>query len=208
LPPVVPLPAPGDNCTTGDLTKAENNDLINNTVTAVETSLAQIAWQAGNLVDNLLGSGVAEGNYKIACYAFKNNSKKYLNWDGTVDHQLRISTTGSVFTITHKLTGGYQIWSSGGNMAADVNFTFGVPNGSERTDNVIMKTRDGIVGDEETWYFFKVPNTTNTFVLYNWNSHKVINANSNCLSGNTCDVNESNASSNSATQVWILEKVN
>lgn len=208
LPPAVPLPAPGDNCTTGNLTKAENNDLINNTVTAVETTLAQISWQAGNLVDNLLGSGVAEGNYKIACYAFKNNSKKYLNWDGTVGHQLKTSTTGSVFTITHKLTGGYQIWSSGGNIAADVNFTLGAPNGTERTDNVIMKTRDGIVGDEETWYFFKVPNTTNTYVLYNWNSHKVIHANSNCLSGNTCDVNESNASSNSATQVWILEKVN
>jgi hypothetical protein len=208
LPPVVPLPAAGDNCTSGDLTKAQNNDLINNTATAVENTIATVLWQAGNITDNLLGTGLTEGNYKIACYGFKNNSKKYLNWDGTVDHQLKVSTTGTVFTITHKATGGYQLWSFSGNMAADVNYTLGAPNGSERTNNVIMKSKDFIVGDEETWYFFKVPNNTNTFVIYNWNSHKVIDANANCLSSNTCDVNESNAASNDATQVWILEKVN
>lgn len=208
LPPSVPLPVPGDNCTTGNLTKAENNDIINNTVTAIETTLAQITWQAGNLIDNLLGSGVAEGNYKIANYAFKNNSKKYLNWDGTVDHQLRLSTNGTIFTITHKLTGGYQLWSSGGNMAADVNYTMGVPNGTERTNNVIMKSKDGIIGDEETWYFFKVPNTTNTYVLYNWNSKKVLDAPDNCLTSSSCPVNEFGAKSNDATQVWILEKIN
>lgn len=208
LPPEVPLPAPGDNCTTGNLTKAENNDLVNNTVTAIETTLAQIAWQAGNLVDNLLGSGVAEGNYKIACYAFKNNSKKYLNWDGTVDHQLKVSNTGTVFTITHKLSGGYQLWSFGGNMAADVNYTAGIPNGTERTNNVLMKSKDGIIGDEETWYFFKVPNTTNTYVLYNWNSQKVLDAPDDCLTTNSCPVDEKGGKSNDATQVWILEKVN
>jgi hypothetical protein len=208
LPPAIPLPTAGDNCTTGDLTKAQNNDLINNTATAVENTIATVLWQAGNVTDNLLGTGLTEGNYRIACYGFKNNSKKYLNWDGTVDHQLKISNTGTVFTITHKATGGYQIWSFSGNMAADVNYTLGAPNGSERTNNVIMKSKDFIVGDEETWYFFKVPNNTNTFVIYNWNSHKVIDANANCLSSNTCDVNESNAASNDATQVWVLEKVN
>lgn len=208
LPPSIPLPVAGDNCTKGNLTKAENNDLINNTVTAIETTLAQIAWQAGNLLDNLIGTGLAEGKYKIACYAFKNNSKKYLNWDGTVNHQLKISTTGTTFTITHKLTGGYQLWASNGNMAADVNFTAGIPNGSERTNNVIMKTKDGIVGDEETWYFFKVPNTTNTYVLYNWNSKKVLDAPDNCLTAGSCAVNEFSAKSNTATQVWVLEKVN
>lgn len=208
LPPAVPLPAAGDNCTAGDLTKAQNNDIINNTATAIETTIATITWQAGNIVDNLLGSGLTEGNYKIACYAFKNNSKKYLNWDGAVGHQLKISTTGSVFTITHKATGGYQLWAFGGNMAADVNFTLGVPNGTEHSNNVLMKEKDIIVGDEETWYFFKIPNKVNTYVLYNWNSKKVLDAPDNCLDVSSCPVDEFTAKNDAATQVWILEKVN
>ena len=207
LPPDVPTPVAGDNCNLGDLNKAENNDLVNNTATAIETTIAQIAWSAGNIIDNLIGSGLQEGNYKIACYAFKNNSKKYLHWDGTINHQLAISSTGSIFTITHKLTGGYQLWSFAGNMAADVNFNLvGAPDGTEHSNNIIMKTKDAVIGDEETWYFFKIPNTTNTYALLNWNTKKVLDANDNCLSGNTCDVNELGASTNDPTQVWILEK--
>lgn len=208
LPPAVPLPAAGDNCTTGNLTKAENNDIINNTATAIETTLAQIAWQAGNIADNLLGTGLTEGNYRIASYAFKNNSKKYLNWDGTVGHQLRISTTATVFTVTHKATGGYQLWSFGGNMAADVNFAFGLPNGEEHTNNILMKAKDIVIGDEETWYLFRIPNTVNTYVLYNWNSKKVLDAPDNCLTTSSCPVNEFGAKNSDPTQVWILEKVN
>ena len=63
----------------------------------VENAIATIAWQAGNLVDNLLGTGIPEGTYKLACYGFKNNAKKYLKWDGTQNHQLNINSTGTIF---------------------------------------------------------------------------------------------------------------
>jgi hypothetical protein len=208
LPEAIPLPLAGDNCNQGDLTKAENNDLPNNVATAIENTIADVAWQAGNMLDNLLGTGIPEGTYKIACYGFKNNDKKYLKWDGTVNHQLNISSTGTIFNITHKLTGGYQIWSFAGNMAADVKFSFGLPTGEENTNNVLMKSKDIVIGDEETWYFFKVPNKTNTYVLYNWNSHKVLDAPDNCLTVNSCPVNEKEGKSNTPTQVWILEKSN
>lgn len=208
LPAAIPLPLAGDNCNQGDLNKAENNDLINNTATAVENTIADIAFQAGNIADNLLGNGIQEGTYKIACYGFKNNPKKYLKWDGTQNHQLNINSTGTIFNITHKLTGGYQVWSFDGNMAADVKFTAGFPNGEENTNNVIMKPKDAVIGDEETWYFFKVPNTTNTYVLYNWNSHRVLDAPDNCLTASSCPVNEFTGKNNDGTQVWILEKVN
>lgn len=206
FPSDVPLPAAGDNCNAGQLTKAGNNDFVDNTITAAEITISQITWQAGNIVDNLIGNGFPEGNYKLSCYAFKDHSKKYLQWDGTVGHQLKISTAGTIFTISHKLTGGYQLWSFAGNMAADVNFTAGLPNGTERTNNVIMKSKDFVVGDEETWYFFKLPNSNNSFVLYNWNTHKVLGAPDDCISGGSCSVNELDSKSNEATQVWILEK--
>jgi hypothetical protein len=209
LPPAVPLPAPGDNCNTGDLNKAQDNDLINNTATAVETTIVNIVWSAvaavENLATNLIGGG--DGNYRIVCYGFQNNSKKYLNWNGTVGSQLKISTSSTIFTFTKKLTGGYRISRGEGNMSADVNFSFGIPSG-ERTNNIIMRQNDNIVGDEETWYILKVPNANNTYVLYNWNTRKVLEANDNCLSANSCDVNELPAKSSDATQVWILEKVN
>jgi hypothetical protein len=180
---------------------------VNNTATAIETTIAQITWAATNLVDNLLGTGLTEGNYKIACYGFKNNSKRYLHWDGTVSHQLTISTSPSIFTVTHKGTGGYQFWISGGNMAADVNFNLlGAPDGTEKTNNILMKTKDDIIGDEETWYLFKVPNTTNVYALFNWNSRKVLDAPNDCLTGGNCSVEERSAVSNEATQVWILER--
>ncbi len=208
LPPSVSLPVAGDNCNKGDLTKAENNDLINNTATAVENTIANIAWAAGNILDNLLGSGIAEGNYKLSCYAFKNSSKKYLNWNGTTNSQVRIDNSGTVFTLKHKGTGGYQLFKSSGNLAADVKFSFGLPTGEEQTNNIIMKAKDDIIGDEETWYFFKIANTTNTFVLLNWNTQRVLEAPVGCLTGGGCAVDESAAKSNQATQVWILEKVN
>jgi hypothetical protein len=212
LPAKVPLPVAGDNCNLGDLNKAENNDLINNTVTAVETTIANIVWGAGNIVDNLIGSGLQEGNYKIACYGFKNNSKKYLHWNGSNNSQLTISTSATVFKINHKDlslcqgAGGYQLFVSNNNMAADVKYIAGVSTGFENTNNIIMKAKDDCIGDEETWYFFKVPNHTNTYVLYNWNTHKVLDAPNNCLTTGSCSVNEFSASSNNPTQVWILEK--
>ena len=214
LPPAVPLPVAGDNCTSGHLNKAENNDIVNNTVTAIETTIATIAWQAGNITDNLLGSGIAEGNYKLVCYAFKNNSKKYLTWNGTSNSQLSIGTSGTVFTLNHKDLstcqglGGYQFYVNNNNMAADVNYALGVPTGIESSNNIIMKSKDGCIGDEETWYLFKVPNTSNAYVLYNWNTHKVLDAPDNCLGNGICGVEELGANSNAATQVWILEKVN
>jgi hypothetical protein len=209
LPATVPLPVAGDNCTSGDLTKAQDNPL-NNAAIAAGNAIASIAWSAGNLANNLLGTlPDPEGNYKIACYSFKNNTKKYLNWNGTVGGQLTIGTTGTVFTLQHKLTGGYQLYNSSGNLAADVTYNFvGAPTGTERTtpSHVIMKAKDIIIGDEETWYFFAIPNTTHTYVLYNWNTHHVLDAADNCLSGGDCGIYELNAGNNDATQVWILEK--
>ena len=219
LPDIIPLPLPGDNCNAGNLTKAENNDLINNTVSAIETNVGnavdaaanaiqQITWSATNIVDNLLGTGITEGKYKLACYAFKNNSKKYLTWNNTVNSQVTISSSGSTFNLVHKLTGGFQFFIGEGNLAANVVFNLGVPTGEERNNNVIMRPKDLVIGDEETWYLFKIPNTNNTFVLYNWNSRKVLDAPDDCLSASSCPVNEFSPASNNATQVWILEKVN
>jgi hypothetical protein len=212
LPAFVPLPDAGDNCNLGDLNKAENNDIVNNTATAIETTIAQIVWTAGNIADNLIGSGLQEGSYKLVCYAFKNSSKKYLHWNGSNNSQLTISTSGTTFTINHKDIslcqgqGGYQLYSSNNNIASDVKYALGVPTGVENTNNIIMKSKDDCIGDEETWYLFKVPNTTNAYVLYNWNTHKVLDAPDHCLTDGGCSVNEFGPSSNDATQVWILEK--
>ena len=69
-----------------------------------------------------------------------------------------------------------------------------------------MKPKDDCIGDEETWYLFKVPNTSSAFVLYNWNTRKVLDAPDECPQGKGCGLNEAGAMANNATQVWILEK--
>lgn len=207
LPPDVPLPVAGQNCNQGALTKAADNNLLNNTATAIENTLAQISFSVGNIAGNLTGS-VPEGRYKLVCYAFKNNAKKYLKWNNTLNSQLQVSTTGTVFNLVHKLTGGYQLFADEGNMAANVKFFAGAPTGEEINNNVIMRPKDIVIGDEETWYLFKLPNTVNTFVFYNWNTKKVLDAPDNCLTSGSCGVNEFTAKDNTPTQVWMLEKVN
>ena len=187
-----------------------NADCSEVTATSVLTAIATIIWQdvstsLDNLQNNLLGG--QDGQYKIACYDFKNWSKKYLTWDGTIGNQLSISAAGTVFTLTHKLTGGYQIYKGSGNISPDVEYNLlGIPTGQEKSSRIIMKTKDGIIGDEETWYILKVPNTSNTYVFYNWNTKKVLDAADNCAEGGDCAVNEFKGHSNDATQVWILEK--
>ena len=119
LPSDLPMPKAGDFCTTGDLTKAENNDLINNTATAVEASLEPIVWQASNIVSNLLGSGLTEGKYRLVNYGLKGRTKKYLNWNGQLFSQLNMSSSGTIFNINYKElsacqgAGGYQFFLGG-----------------------------------------------------------------------------------------------
>ena len=214
LPSDLPMPKAGDFCTTGDLTKAENNDLINNTATAVEASLEPIVWQASNIVSNLLGSGLTEGKYRLVNYGLKGRTKKYLNWNGQLFSQLNMSSSGTIFNINYKElsacqgAGGYQFFSGATNMSADVKFTMGIPTGQELSSRILMKPKDNCIGDEETWYLFAVPGKANTFVLYNWNSKKVLEAPDCKTSSNSCPVVEATPNSNRSTQVWVLEKVN
>jgi hypothetical protein len=180
-------------------------------------SLVDMAWNAASniasLGTNLIGGG--DGNYKLVSVRFRECPKRFLAWDGTVGHQLHMSTTGSVFTLTHKATGGYRISRGNGNMSADVTFSsLGLPTGAERTNNIIMRQNDNIVGDEETWFLWKVGTSTErTYVLYNWNTKKVLDVadalcdgDCTCTTSNSNLVNEFNAKSGDATQVWLFQK--
>lgn len=206
LPADVPLPVPGESCNQGAITKAGDNNLLNNTATAVENALARIVFQASSVAGNLTGS-VPDGEYRLVCYAYKDQDRKFLRWNGSTNSQLQVASTSTVFTLKHKPTGGYQLHTSSTNMAADVKFTAGVPTGEENSPRVIMKSKDIIIGDEETWYLFKIPNTSNTYVFYNWNTRKVLEAPSNCLTQANCGVEESASRNDAATQAWILQKV-
>ncbi len=221
LPGDVPTPVTGEDCTTGDLTKAANNNVVSNTITALGTLFWGAATNIANLAGNLIGG--EEGSYKLICYRFKDCSKKYLAWDGEVGHQLTLNSTGTVFSLVHKGTGGYQLAKGNANMAANVTFNLlGFPTGQEVDNNIFMKARyekdllgnnSETIGDEETWYILPVPNKANTYVFYNWNTKKVLDAadaicdnDCKCIAGNSNLINEFSAKDNDASQVWILQK--
>jgi hypothetical protein len=208
LPNTVPLPVAGDNCNQGDLAKAADYDVVNVTADVVEHEIVQVVWSATHLVENLLDLiPDPEGQYKLVCNAFKTSPNRYLHWDGTVGSQLTISTTGTVFNLTHKGTGGYQLWKQSGNMAADVHFPNFGGQDAENSNNILMTTKDGTIGDEETWFFLRIPNTTHTYALYNVNTHALLDAPDQCLTdAGNCRINEFAAASNDPTQVWILER--
>ena len=210
LPAAVPVPTVGNDCTAGDVRKGENNDLVDNTLEAGGQLLSDITVAAVNAVENLATNliGGGDGDYKIVSYKFKNCSRKYLSWNGTVGDQLTLSTSGTIFKLVHKATGGYQLARGGGNMAPQTN-----------SNNIIMKNRYEtvlgqqveIIGDEETWYVLKVPNKSHAYVLYNWNSRKVLDApNAACNSSCSCTgdnkINQFSSKNDEATQVWVLER--
>ncbi len=192
---------------------------VNNVVEPIVNTLAQITWAVWNTIVNLTSNvfGGGDGEYKLVCYRYKNCSKKYLNWDGDEGHQLKLSSSGTVFKIDYKEAvlgcrggGGYRISKSNAAMVYS----------SSGSNNIYMRGKRycGVpldnylrIDDDETWYLWNVGG--NRYVLYNWGGGKVLDAHDEVCTGN-CDcsgvtsnmINGHNAAANNATQVWILQK--
>ncbi|MCC7402139.1 MAG: lipase family protein [Chitinophagaceae bacterium] len=213
LPPDIPLPAQGEGtCSAPQIQKGNLNNPLVNTMDDIENAVANFINAATNYTSNMLGTvpGVTDGaSYKISCYGFsRNNTKKYLNWNATDKSQLQISTTGTVFKLTHKLAGGYYLTVGQTKMVADIKEpNLGGPD-ARSTPNVLMQKAGnypfGAFGDEDTWYL--IPIKQNAYVLYNFNTHCILTAGAECLSGGKCGVTNIPGQKPNRYQVWLLEK--
>jgi hypothetical protein len=212
LPPDIPLPQVSQGtCTSLQIQKGDENNLAANTADAIESAINTFVNSSINIANNVLGTvpGISNANYKIACYGFsRNNDKKYVYWNGSDKSQLQINTTGTIFSVQHKSVGGYYFFSGSSKMVSDVK----VPNAGGQdarnsTKVLVQKSGNfpfGAFGDEDTWYL--LPISGNAYIIFNWNTHCILDAADNCLTGGDCGVNNFPSSKPDRTQIWILEK--
>ena len=211
LPADLPIPTLNQStCTTPQIEKAKLNNVVVNTADAIEKAVGDFIASTSNILDNVFGTvpGIPNGNYKIACYGFtRNNAKKYLYWNGTDKSQLTINTTGTVFTLEHKGTGGYYL-RNGSRMVANVKVpNLGGPDARVNNNVLMQKSGNfpgGLFGDEDTWYFRQVSN--NVYVLMNWNTKCILDAPNNCLSTGDCGVDNISSNTPGRTSMWVFER--
>jgi hypothetical protein len=213
LPGDVPLPLTGEGtCTSFQVTQGRLNNIAANTADALEKFISDLITSGINVLNNLLGTvpGITDGaKYKIACYGFsRNNDKKYIRWNGTDKSQVTISTSGTTFTVKHKLTGGYHLMTGDARLVADVK----VPNlggqDARNTNKVLVQKNGnypfGVFGDEDTWYL--IPISQNAYAIYNVNTKCILDTKYACLTGGDCGVTNIPSNTPDRTQIWILEK--
>jgi hypothetical protein len=218
LPPDIPLPS--GNCTPLQIAQGKQNNLVNNAAdafeTLVENSLNNIAWTASVLTDNILDKAIAEGNYELVCYKFRNDIRNAIEWpwpsknSGTAESKIGIASIlnpgNNIFHIEHDALGlGYRIsMMSGTNKKYYIEIPF-FGNGDNGT---LAQMQEYHPYDGQIWLFYKIPGTS-VYVIYNKQSGKVLDAPDACEnSASSCKVLQNAAANQDQSQLWLLKKIN
>jgi hypothetical protein len=220
LPPEVPLPASGDNCTSFDIAQGRLNDVVDNTASAIESAVNDILWNVGQLTDNILDKAVPEGNYELISYAFRNAPLSALEWPtndrkaGTPESKVRVwngaTKANSTFHIEHDLLGGgYRVSILSGKkdvLGHPVRYYMEIPLAGNDKNGTLVQMQENHPFDGQIWLFYKI--SKSIYVLYNKLSHKVLDANAGCQNPpNDCRVHQQDAGHNVQTQLWMLRSM-
>jgi hypothetical protein len=222
LPPDIPIPTTGiSTCSGTQAALGRSNDPINNAISSFETSLQNminnIAWTASILSDNFLDKAIAKGDYELINYKFRNDVRNCMEWPwgaknaGTPESKISIASimndANNKFHIEHDALGfGYRISMLSGNSKRFYIEIPGLPTNGDNGTLAQMQEYHPI--DGQIWYFYKLPNTTNVYVIYNKASGKVLDAYNDCpTSASQCKIQQMSASNGDQTQLWILRKL-
>ncbi|TLY31957.1 MAG: hypothetical protein E6K56_04150 [Ignavibacteria bacterium] len=214
------LPLPVKHCTALQRQQGAQNDLINNAATDFESfvinSVSNLSFTAGLIADNMLDKAIAEGNYELICYKFRNDLRNALEWPsseraaGTAESKLRIrnglTTANKVFHVEHDVLGGaYRISMAAGN---NDKFFIEIPFFGNGDNGTLTQMQKYHPYDGQIWFFYKIPNTP-VYVLYNKLSHKVMDAYDNCPNSTAdCKVQQYDMITGDQSQLWILRRMN
>jgi hypothetical protein len=177
--------------------------------TAVTGAVETVTYNATNVFDNISGTAIAEGTYYIKCYKDGKNLKVYQNncvaENGykVVLYSLGGSTCDNKFTIK-KYGPGYTIKSA--DKFLEIRMEEIAFNGGK-----LQMWEPNLPGSNhapnQLWWFFKIPNQPDKYLIRNLNSLKVLDANNDCTNQNDCKVKQYDAINNDPTQVWVMEKI-
>lgn len=176
---------------------------------AAGDAVEAIQYNASNIFDNISGTAIAEGTYYIKCLKGGKNLKVYQNncassdGNGVVLHSLGSADCDNKFTIK-KVGGGYTMKCAGKFVEVRLEE---IASNSGRVQMWGPNLPFNNHAPNQVWWFFKIPNQTNKYLIRNLASMKVLDANNNCTSENDCRVKQYDAINNDATQVWVVEKI-
>ncbi|MBL7976361.1 MAG: RICIN domain-containing protein [Candidatus Kapabacteria bacterium] len=175
---------------------------------AVGDVVETVSFNVGNIFANFVGNAIPEGDYYIRC----NKGKKYLDISGGCMNSngckaqlwdLGSSKSNNIFTI-RKEGPSYRVKLRSNGKSLEVK-------GEERMSNggdiqIWDGNPIGIANANQKWFFYKIPNSKNAYLMVNAASFKVLDAVNSGINSNGGGVQIYDSRSNDQTQVWILEK--
>lgn len=214
-----PLALPSLPCIACDqdtMNNAQYGDALVDALEQAPENIEKLVYNASRLIetvrDNLDGKVVADGNYYIRCL----KGGKYLNvdWDDYKSDEdggkitlgsIGKSAANNTFRIKHEGPG-YVITCGDMRVEQDSNDVLKKSGRIQTWTPLSLPFTDKAIPNQ-TWYFCKIPNTTDRYLIVN-------GANWKCLDAVNSDVNKDGGRlqlyrpvDSDATQVWILEKV-
>ncbi|MBL7998020.1 MAG: RICIN domain-containing protein [Candidatus Kapabacteria bacterium] len=184
--------------------------VVQDVVEAVGDVVETVNFNVANIFNNFAGTAIAEGDYYIRC----NKGKKVLDitgacmnddgcnallWDkgnAKPNQIFKVKKEGLSYRITLK--------SNGKSLEVD---------GSQRMDNggdiqIWGGNFLSFANANQKWFFYKLPNSRNAYLLVNAASFKVLDAVNRGTNTNGGGVQVWEPRSNDQTQVWIMERAN
>ena len=189
---------------------------VENTVAAVENTVQALSFTATNILNNVTGQAIQEGDYYIISYPSK--EKLGLNEQNGFDDASSLSFTKSRSKVKVRRAGavGYVIEFG----TRVVSGLFG-----NETKTYVLDSEGGslyqsgsseiqlweknnfpLTNLNQRWLFIQV--SGNRYVIKNVENGKVLDANNDNINSTSCRVKTYKPINNDQTQIWILEKVN
>jgi len=187
---------------------AAGTEMVADGIDAAKDAIETVAYNAGQLLDNATGSAIAEGTYFIRAVKggkFLDVSGSCVNTDGCKVQLWDLGKREGNNTFVVKKQGlGYTI-RNGSKHFVEVDADDLFDNGARIQVWKPNMPFDGHAPNQ-VWYFYKVPNKTNRYIIRNEASGKVLDAVDSCTSQNGCKVQQWTPRDSDASQVWIVEK--
>jgi hypothetical protein len=182
---------------------------------AAGEAIEQVAYNTGQLFNNLLANPVPDGTYYIRLL----QGRKFLDISGGCRGQngckvqlwdIGQSASNNKFKVK-KVVGGYTIQNGSGDnidfLEVDADDLLDAPDAAGRIQMWEANLPFGGHNANQLWHFYQVPNRAGLFVVRNAATGKVMDAVNNCVGQNGCTVRQKPARNNDPTQVWVFQRV-
>jgi hypothetical protein len=203
-------------CDQDTMRNALEGDAVVDAIEQAPENIEKLVYKASKLIenvrDNLDGKVVADGDYHIRSVA---GAKRYLaidfndyksDEDGGVVLLAEMGKTekNKTFRIRHEGPG-YLIECAGNRIEQDANDLFKKV-GRVQSWTPLSLPFVGKAVPQQTWYFAKIPNTKDRYLIVNGANWKCLDAVNKDLKSGGRGVQLYRAVDDDVTQVWILEK--